>query len=494
MTAARRLTLLVVIVLALNLQPAWIPPAAAQSAAPDSQPSAQTQAPTSAEPVAAPAVSGSDPVNALSEALRVGKWPAQTVGATGNIHPDVHGPQRTDPAEGIPTHAYSPFDERRNREYPCPPGGCEFETDHVLVKLAPDVDASAANDASIMTDNTTINSTLSAAGVMRLEPLFPKAQAPKEGASIVTPKGERLAEPDLTRWYRAYLVPVAGLAVAGEGAIQTAESAVFAAVESLSADPSVAWAEPDYLRKPVGEPRLDSLTESAASAASGQFSAVAAPAAFTDPLYAQQWHLAATHVPEAWQWLSDHGLPPGGSRDIVVAVIDTGVSYTHPDLAANMWVNAVELNGISNFDDDGNGYKDDIYGADTVAPDGNPVDDHGHGTHVAGIIAAQANNGIGGVGVAYNVQIMAIKAAQYSGVLSASDIAEGVYYAVQKGADVINMSFGGYARSQLEEDALAVAFGTSVLVAAAGNDGLFNLPCLPPARTCTRPPITGFWV
>ena len=111
MTAARRLTLLIVTVLALNLQPAWMPPAAAQSAAPDSQPSAQTQAPAIAEPVATPAVSGSDPVNALSEALRLGTWPAQTVGATGNIRPDVHGPQRTDPAEGIPAHAYSPFDE-----------------------------------------------------------------------------------------------------------------------------------------------------------------------------------------------------------------------------------------------------------------------------------------------------------------------------------------------------------------------------------------------
>jgi subtilisin family serine protease len=96
---------------------------------------------------------------------------------------------------------------------------------------------------------------------------------------------------------------------------------------------------------------------------------------------------------------------------------------------------------------------------------------------VAGIIAAQANNGLGGVGVAYNVQIMPIKAAQYSGVLASSDIAEAIYYAVQHGADVINMSFGGYARSQLEEDALAVAFGQAVLVAAAGNDGKVNLPC-----------------
>ena len=90
------------------------------------------------------------------------------------------------------------------------------------------------------------------------------------------------------------------------------------------------------------------------------------------------------------------------------------------------------------------------------------MDDHGHGTHVAGIIGAQAENGVGGVGVAYNVQFMGIKAAQYSGVLAATDIAEGIYYAVENGADVINMSFGGYARSQVEEDALAVAFGQAV--------------------------------
>ena len=72
---------------------------------------------------------------------------------------------------------------------------------------------------------------------------------------------------------------------------------------------------------------------------------------------------------------------------------------------------------------------------------------------------------------------MAIKAAQYSGVLAASDIAKGIYYAVENGADVINMSFGGYSRSQVEEDALTVAFGSAVLVAAAGNDGNPNLPC-----------------
>jgi subtilisin family serine protease len=135
-----------------------------------------------------------------------------------------------------------------------------------------------------------------------------------------------------------------------------------------------------------------------------------------DPLYDLQWHLGAANIPAAWQWLEDHGLPPGGNRDIIVAVIDTGVDFNHPDLAANMWTNSREIAG-NGLDDDGNGFADDIHGVNVVSNihSGDPMDDHGHGTHVAGIIAAQAGNSRGGVGVAYNVQIMAIKAAQYSG-------------------------------------------------------------------------------
>ncbi|MDA9831965.1 S8 family serine peptidase, partial [Akkermansiaceae bacterium] len=155
----------------------------------------------------------------------------------------------------------------------------------------------------------------------------------------------------------------------------------------------------------------------------------------------------------------------------------SGVDYTHPDLAPNMWINSREIpdNGI---DDDGNGIVDDIHGADFLSDkrnhNGNPTDHNGHGTHCAGIIAAVADNDLGGVGVAYNSRIMAIKAAQYNGSLTSSDIAESVYYAVENGADVINMSFGGSALSTLVRDALGIAFGQAVLVAAAGNDGKHN--------------------
>ena len=93
---------------------------------------------------------------------------------------------------------------------------------------------------------------------------------------------------------------------------------------------------------------------------------------------------------------------------MVVADIDTGVDYNHPDLAANMWINPGEIpnNGI---DDDGNGYVDDVLGIDTVNDDSDPMDDHGHGTHTAGTVAAAGNNGIGVVGVAWGHEILACK-------------------------------------------------------------------------------------
>jgi hypothetical protein len=382
--------------------------------------------------------------------------------------PSPHGPQRTTYEGGIPRHAYSPFNEVK--EATCPPGGCDTQPGVMLVKLAPQVRLQTTEGLA-RTDAASLNTLLDKYQISRVEPIFPRARPPQAGEIVIAPTGEPLPKPDLTRWLK--------VRVPGD------QKALDAALEAFRADPSVAVAEPDYLRKPVGEPspsQGEGWGEGPSPSPSqgegwGEGSPLALPGPGTDPLYGQQWHLGATNVPTAWQWLEDHSLPPGGSRDIVVAVIDTGVDYTHPDLAANMWVNPPEFGGTPGVDDDGNGYVDDIYGADTVTPDGNPLDDHGHGTHVAGIIAAQADNGVGGVGVAYNVQIMALKAAQYSGVLASSDIAEAVYYAVEKGADVINMSFGGYVRSQVEEDALAVAFGSAVLVAAAGNDGYVNLPC-----------------
>lgn len=189
-----------------------------------------------------------------------------------------------------------------------------------------------------------------------------------------------------------------------------------------------------------------------------------------------QWYLTACDIQKSWRWLKSKGISAGGDPSVTVAVIDTGVDYNHPDLKANMWVNPNEIPG-NGIDDDGDGYIDDVYGCSTISDErfhsGDPMDDHGHGTHVAGIIAA-SNNKIGTVGVAYNVKIMAIKAGQATGVFLQSDIAEAIVYAYTHGADVINMSFGGSACSIAVQDALQSAYTTSTLVASAGNDGRPN--------------------
>ena len=228
-----------------------------------------------------------------------------------------------------------------------------------------------------------------------------------------------------------------------------------------------------------------------------------------------QWYINSVGIQSAWQFqrgsLSENFKPhmqnenppeegqpeepeqpgdtetlSGGSSDVVVAVIDTGVDYTHEDLRTNMWHNPGEIadNGI---DDDGNGYVDDYFGIDIVAGHGSGNDDHGHGTHVAGIIAA-VNNDRGVVGVAYNTRIMSVKAGQSSGFFTQSAIAAAVIYAANNGADVINMSFGGPSITMAVQDALAYAYTRCVLVAAAGNDGVGNnVPACHPGDQPTYP-------
>ncbi len=181
-----------------------------------------------------------------------------------------------------------------------------------------------------------------------------------------------------------------------------------------------------------------------------------------------QWYMHHCGIPDGYSDMT----ADGGSASVIVAVIDTGVDVDHEDLKDNIWKNTAETpdNGI---DDDGNGYIDDYYGVNIVAGKGNGDDDNGHGTHVAGIIAAQ-NNNLGTVGIAYNTTIMPVKAAMASGYLHDSDIAKAVLYAYEHGAEVINMSFGGTSCSIAVQDALATAYTRCVLVASAGNNGKCN--------------------
>ena len=186
-------------------------------------------------------------------------------------------------------------------------------------------------------------------------------------------------------------------------------------------------------------------------------------------------------APEAWDKTT-------GSSSVVVGIIDSGIDYTHPDLAPNIWKNpgesgldsagnAKETNGI---DDDGNGHTDDVHGIDTVNGDSDPADDNGHGTHVAGTIGAAGNNGQGVVGVNYNVGLAACKSFSAAGTAFTSDSIECINYFTalkQSGVNIVvtNNSWGGPSFSQLLKDSIEAAGSEGIVfAAAAGNDNSDN--------------------
>jgi subtilisin family serine protease len=224
-------------------------------------------------------------------------------------------------------------------------------------------------------------------------------------------------------------------------------------IDRLTRDPAVEYAEPDYL--------------------------VHATSLFpNDPGFGQLWGLHNTgqsfgtpdvdiDAPEAWDAST-------GASAIVVGVIDSGVDYTHEDLADNMWRNPGEVeNGL---DDDGNGYVDDVFGINCIDGTGDPFDDFYHGTHVAGTIGAVGDNGIGIVGVSWDVQIMALKFLASDGWGTLSDAIECLEYATLMEANGVNLrltsnSWGGGGFSQALEDAIrATGQADMLFVAAAGND------------------------
>jgi subtilisin family serine protease len=191
-----------------------------------------------------------------------------------------------------------------------------------------------------------------------------------------------------------------------------------------------------------------------------------------DPSYSQQYASSFLSLPDAWGSTT-------GNNNLIAIVIDSGVQYTHPDLAANMWTNPSEIasNGI---DDDGNGYIDDVHGINAINGSGDPMDDDEHGTHCAGILGAQGNNGIGISGVAWNVKIAAAKFLDSEGSGFLSDAIESINYAIslkQAGNNIVvsNNSWGGGGYSASLYSAIQQSISAGILfVAAAGNSSNDN--------------------
>ena len=193
-----------------------------------------------------------------------------------------------------------------------------------------------------------------------------------------------------------------------------------------------------------------------------------------DPRFDTQWALhnigqtggtvdADIDAPEAWTFET------GG--DVLVGVIDTGVDWEHPDLAANIFINPGEI-ADNHLDDDQNGFIDDVHGWDFLNEDNDPDDDNGHGTHVAGIIAARGNNGVGIAGVSWSARILPLKFLSAIGTGSTADAIRAVEYATAMGARLTNNSWGGVAYSQAMRDAIEAAGEADILfVAASGNNG-----------------------
>jgi subtilisin family serine protease len=193
-----------------------------------------------------------------------------------------------------------------------------------------------------------------------------------------------------------------------------------------------------------------------------------------DPLFPQQWSLSNSGQTGGTAGADVAAVPAWdvstGSPDIVIAIIDTGVDTTHPDLAGNIWTNPGEIPG-NGVDDDGNGLVDDVHGYDFFNLDADPMDDNGHGTHVAGLAAARGNDGAGIAGVAWNARILPLKFLGPDGTGPISAAIDCIEYAISKGARILNNSWGGYDFSAALELAIQHANDAGALfVAAAGND------------------------
>jgi subtilisin family serine protease len=182
-----------------------------------------------------------------------------------------------------------------------------------------------------------------------------------------------------------------------------------------------------------------------------------------DPEFVSQWSMNIINAPDAWDTITD-------VSGVVIAVIDTGVDYTHRDLKANIWRNPGETDCGDGIDDDGNGFMDDCLGWDFLNGDNDPMDDAAtsHGTHVAGIAGADGNNGRDVAGTAWRVQIMPLKFLGADGGGFLADAIQAILYARDMGADIINCSWGSSLFSLALQDAIRAT--PALFVCAAGND------------------------
>lgn len=224
-------------------------------------------------------------------------------------------------------------------------------------------------------------------------------------------------------------------------------------IEELNSNPMVEYAEPNYIYTISATPNDPNYGKLWGLSNSGQ----------KDPSGKQGLAGIDINAEKAWDVTT-------GSKNVIVAVIDTGVDFTHPELVDNAWVNTAEAQGKTGVDDDGNGFVDDIHGYDFANDSGNVIDDHGHGTHCAGTIGGNGNNSAGVAGVNWSVRIMGLKFMTKEGSGSLANAIKSIDYARAAGAHIMSNSWGGGSFSVALEKAIKDANDAGILfVAAAGN-------------------------
>lgn len=330
-----------------------------------------------------------------------------------------------------------------------------YRPNEAIVKFRDASDVCIRSNAKgrfVSSNVSALDKKLNAIGVSVAEQLMPLTGSRVAQAKMKGYNGKEIVDADMSKVYKLTFATDKGLSV----------EQVVSQLKDLS---EVEYAEPNYLVY-----TLDAVDGS------------------KDPMYPQQTYLNKVKAPFLW------GLSATTGKRPVIAIIDTGVDISHPDLADNIWTNEREKTGVDGADDDNNGFKDDVHGWDFVNQTGDIGDWNGHGTHCAGIAAAVGNNNLGIIGANPNALIMPVTVMQSDGTGDVATIIKGIDYASANGADIISMSIGSYSHSIAEEQALIKAYRRSILVAAAGNNCLpitglcvhcrtFGAPCFPAAFT-----------
>ncbi len=344
----------------------------------------------------------------------------------------------------------------------------DFVPGVVLVRLKDDaVPVMGKTSAGAVTMGiASVDAILQKYNIVSSNKLFPNAKRLTKVEMLKSFNGKTFERPSLHNIYKLAL----------KDSTQTLQF-----IEELKNNPNVIYAEPDYIYSVVDDkPESPVMTEKEAEewikqkqVVRGKKQEVRSQEQQTtnnqptsvqtvtpnDPLYSQQWYIHDIQADAVWDSTT-------GDSTQIIGILDTGVDWKHPDLAANIWVNP-----NPRTTPDADGVVNDFRGWDYIYNNNDPMDDNGHGTHVAGIAAATGNNGIGIAGVDWRAKIMPVKVFQSNGTGDVAIITKGIIYAATHGATVINMSFGGYARSFTMENALENAYADNIiLVAAAGND------------------------